>query len=107
MDAIDKQERLAIDLAGALLEIGDDAPLIPAVKTILEKYGISATQSPPKPGSLWEHKETKERRFVHKNGIGLWWRSCSSDFRGITTPVEVSDWNDWAANATCLVEGVE
>ena len=77
------------------------------IRAELRAANITIPPSPPEPGSLWEHKETGERRFVtHDCGSYISFTSLPT----MTFSVKAccwrhSDWHAWSANARCLVPG--
>lgn len=72
------------------------------VMEVLSGYEITPKPQPPEPGSLWEHKETGERRFVVMSED----TSCLIAKSGYPLGrIEQAAWHAWAANAECLVAG--
>lgn len=100
MDAIGK---LANVIAGRLLDGTRAVPVERLIAEELRAANIIIPPAPPLPGSLWEHRETGERRFVTIQGNSkaiVHYRKLEVMSHG-----SIADWNAWAANAVCLCEG--
>ena len=72
------------------------------IRDELRAANITIPPSPPEPGSLWEHKETGERRFVS------WVRAPRIGYYIVGNGAidDLISWHAWSANADELVKGV-
>lgn len=84
------------------------AKWVEAIEAVVNRFpladpaAVDAERKPPLPGSLWEHNETGERRFVRFVSTRDVIFSPIKDDRWM---INVRVWHAWAANATCICEG--
>lgn len=108
MDAIDELAQRIINAVFSGLHGQMHVTPTAKVLEVLRAANITIPPSPPEPGSLWEHKETGERRFVYD--IYETWPQVMRFLPTAIpasgpTAMSMSDWHAWSANATCLVPG--